>query len=130
MENRPAKEFGRRTPAIVPPDAAQPVKRSRHVALLLMGTLAVGGGAFAMMPRESCPSPPPTMGEPPPERDTSCARRTSSGTGYGRSSHFSFFGSDTSSRPSSATSSESGFGSVVRGGFGSFARALGFSGRS
>jgi hypothetical protein len=129
MEDRPAKEFGKRIPAVIPSDAAQPVKRSRHVALLVMGTLAVGGGAFAMMPREGCPPPPPTMGEPPPERDTSCARRSSSGTGFGRSTHFGFFSGDNSSRPSSSTSSESSFGSVVRGGFGSFARALGFSGR-
>ena len=34
------------------------MKRSGHVALLLMGTLAVGGGAYALMPRDNCERPP------------------------------------------------------------------------
>jgi hypothetical protein len=46
-ERTPPREFGKRRPAAVEP--AEPVKRSGHVALLLMGTLAVGGGAYALM---------------------------------------------------------------------------------
>ncbi len=30
------------------------MKRSSQVALLLMGTVAVGGGAYALMPSENC----------------------------------------------------------------------------
>jgi hypothetical protein len=37
----PTHEFGKRRPA--PPSAFPPPKRSSHVALLVMGTLAVGG---------------------------------------------------------------------------------------
>ena len=54
-------EFGKREPAPLPP--APGPKRSNHVALLVMGTLAVGGGAYAFMPRETCqPAPPPSPG--------------------------------------------------------------------
>jgi hypothetical protein len=49
MAEKPVTEFGKRRPVVVQPPAA-PVKRSRHVALLLAGTVAVGGGAYALMP--------------------------------------------------------------------------------
>ena len=39
-------EFGKREPT---PHSLAP-KRSSHVTLLVMGTLAVGGGAYALMP--------------------------------------------------------------------------------
>ena len=39
VEPRPNKEFGKRKPVATP--SAAPVKRSGHVGLLLMGTLAV-----------------------------------------------------------------------------------------
>jgi hypothetical protein len=129
-EPRPNREFGTRRPVATP--AAAPVKRSGHVGLLLMGTFAVGGGAYALMPDENCQPTPPGMAAPAiPQSSTGCASRESSGGGYSRSSsRFSFFGSDTSSgRSSAATSTDSGSGSVTRGGFGSFARAFGFSGR-
>jgi hypothetical protein len=128
-EPRPNREFGTRRPAATP--AAAPVKRSGHVGLLLMGTFAVGGGAYALMPGANCQPTPPGMAAPAiPQGSTGCASRGSFGSGYSRSSRFSFFGSDTSSgRSSSATSTDSGSGSVTRGGFGSFARAFGFSGR-
>ena len=129
-EPRPNREFGTRRPVATP--AAAPVKRSGHVGLLLMGTFAVGGGAYALMPDENCQPTPPGMAAPAiPQSSTGCASRGSSGGGYSRSSsRFSFFGSDTSSgRSSAATSTDSGSGSVTRGGFGSFARAFGFSGR-
>jgi hypothetical protein len=62
------------------------VKRSSHVALLLMGTLAVGGGPAAFIPRANCEPSQPNMATPP--------------------------------------AVQAGSGSVNRGGFGSFARAL------
>jgi hypothetical protein len=125
-------EFGKREPTPLPP--APGPKRSSHVALLVMGTLAVGGGAYALMPRESCqPVPPPSPGMAAPAMPTStaCTARTSSGSaggsgGSSRSSRLSFFGGD-SAAGSSATSVSSS-SSVTRGGFGSFAHGFGFGG--
>ncbi|HEY0910603.1 MAG TPA: hypothetical protein VGD75_10285 [Bradyrhizobium sp.] len=129
-QRRPNKEFGKRGP--IAPQPAVPPKRSHHVALLLMGTFAVGGGAYALMPRENCQPPSPGMAAPAvPQAGTDCAQRgsTSSG-GHGGSgsswSRTSFFSSDSSSssRASSGPSSDSGSSGVTRGGFGSFARAF------
>jgi hypothetical protein len=128
-ERQPTKEFGRRKPVTTPP--TPPVKRSGHVGLLMMGTLAVGGGAYALMPRETCQPTPPGLAAPAvPQSGSGCTPRGSSGGGYSRSStRLGFFDSDSSSgRSSSATSSDASSGSVARGGFGSFARAFGFSG--
>ena len=60
MADKPSKkEFGKRRPAAGPPPARPPVKRSGHVALLVMGTIAVGTTAYTLMPRQHCePSPP------------------------------------------------------------------------
>jgi hypothetical protein len=132
-ERRPTKDFGKRKPVATP--AAAPVKRSGHVGLLLMGTLAVGGGAYALMPGENCQPSAPGMAAPAtPQANAGCVSRGSSGgsgSGYSQSSHVGFYGGDnSSSRASSATSSDSVFGGVTRDGFGSFARAFGFSGRS
>jgi len=130
MDQRPSSgEFGKRRPA---PSAA-PVKRSRHVALLLMGTLAVGGGAYALMPRERCqPSPPGAVAPALPEAECGpSGSRGSSGSsgggGRGGSSSFSSSG-DSSGRSASAGASESGSGGVTRGGFGSFGHGFGGSG--
>jgi hypothetical protein len=130
MERRPNKEFGKRGP--IAPQPAVPPKRSSHVALLLMGTFAVGGGAYALMPRESCQPASPGMAAPAiPQTSANCSQRGSTWSGgHGGSggswSRSSFFSSDTSSssHASSATSSDSGSGGVTRGGFGSFARAF------
>ena len=133
MADKPrANEFGKRSPA--PSSAVPPPKRSNHVALLVMGTLAVGGGAYSLMPRESCQPallPSPGMAAPAmPATGTACMTRTSSGGGssggYNRSSRLSFFGGDSSGGSSSTSVSSSG--SVIRGGFGSFAHAFGFGG--
>jgi hypothetical protein len=130
MERRPNKEFGKRGP--IAPQPAVPAKRSGHVALLLMGIFAVGGGAYALMPRQSClPASPGMVAPAIPQTGTDCSQRgsTSSG-GHGGSgggwSRTSFFSSDSSSssHASSGTSSDSGSGGVTRGGFGSFARAF------
>jgi len=122
MANQPTREFGRRRPVAIP--AAQPVKRSGHVALLLMGTFAVGGGAYALMPGENCATDRPGMASGP-QPNAGCARGSASGGGHGwSSSRSSFWGGDASSRSPSSTSSDSASGGVTRGGFGAFARAF------
>jgi hypothetical protein len=115
--------FGKRQPTPLPP--APGPKRSNHVALLVMGTLAVGGGAFALMPGESCQPTPAGMAAPATPQAVACTSRGGSGGngGYSRSSRVGFFGNSGSSSPASETS-----GGVTRGGFGSFARAFGFGG--
>jgi hypothetical protein len=136
MDGKPnkefGKEFGKRKP--VATQTTAPVKRSHHVALLLMGTFAVGGGAYALMPGENCAPNRPGMAAPSGlQTSAECPPRgSSSGGGHGSSggswSRSNFFGGDSSSsHSSSGTSSDSG---VTRGGFGSFARAFGghFSG--
>jgi hypothetical protein len=122
----PSKEFGKRRPAPQPPPGPrEPVKRSGHVALLVMGTLAVGTTAYTLLPRQNCdPSPP---GAVPGQTSTTCSSHGSSGSGSSRwSSRSSFFSSDSASHSSSGTSSDAGSGGVSRGGFGSSAH--GFSG--
>jgi hypothetical protein len=133
MPDQPNKEFGTRRPPAVQSPAA-PVKRSSHVALLLMGTVAVGSGAYALMPSENCqPNRPGIAASPGQPND--CAPRSfssSSGggghgsSGSGWSSRTSFFGGDSSSGSSSSGSSSgsSDAGHVSRGGFGSFAHAF------
>jgi hypothetical protein len=138
MEGKPnkefGKEFGKRRPVAIQTTA--PVKRSHHVALLLMGTFAVGGGAYALMPGETCAPNRPGMAAPSGlQTGAECPPRgSSSGGGHGASGgswRSNFFGGDSSSDHSaSGASSESGSAGVTRGGFGSFARAFGahFSG--
>ena len=108
-------------------------KRSNHVALLVMGTLAVGGGAYALMPAGSCPPPQPSapgMAAPAVPQSSACTSRSSSygGSGSRSWSSFHFYGGDSSGRASSAGASDAASGGVTRGGFGSFARAFGFGG--
>jgi hypothetical protein len=118
-------DFGRRPTARLP-DAPQS-KRSGHVALLVMGTLAVGGGAYALMPGETCQPAAPGATPPgmaAPVTPTSCTTRTSSSGGGGGSSGYSrsrwsFFGGSSSSGSSSTGMAESS-SHVTRGGFGSF----------
>ncbi|MET3970472.1 MULTISPECIES: hypothetical protein [Bradyrhizobium] len=122
------KEFGKRRPAPVAPPSGPPVKRSGHVALLVMGTIAVGTTAYTLMPRQHCE---PSPGAVPGQTTTTCSSSSSSsggsdGSSSRWSSRSSFFSSDSSSHSSSGTSSDSGSSSVSRGGFGSFGH--GFSG--
>ncbi|MBR0719368.1 hypothetical protein [Bradyrhizobium liaoningense] len=128
-EKRPSKDFGKRRPAPLPPPSKEPVKRSGHVALLVMGTLAVGTTAYMLMPGQNCEPSSPGMAAPA-QSSTACSSRSSS-SGGGGSSHWSsrssYYSSDSSSHSSSG-SSDSGSGSVTRGGFGSFAHGFGFSG--
>jgi hypothetical protein len=124
MADKPSsKQFGKRRP--VPPTPREPVKRSGHVALLVMGTIAVGATAYTLMPRQHCE---PSPGALPGQTSTTCSSSSSSGGSGGSrwSSRSSFFSSDSSSHSSSGTSSDAGSSSVSRGGFGSFGH--GFSG--
>jgi hypothetical protein len=136
MESKPKREFGKRRPEVARTAAAHPVKRSRHVALLLMGTLAIGGGAFALMPGQNCEPKGGGMAAPPlPQSGVECPPRGSSGghgSSGGSSTRSNFYGGDTSSNRTSGASAESGSGEATRGGFGGFARAFAahFSGGS
>jgi hypothetical protein len=124
MEGQPPREFGRRGP--IAPQPAVPAKRTGHVALLLMGTVAVGGGAYALMPHRSCEPVLPGMAPAVTQQATNCGPGSSSGGGHGGwSSRLGFFSSGTGSdHASSGGSPDSGSGNVTRGGFGSFARAF------
>jgi hypothetical protein len=115
------KEFGKRRP--VPPLTTPPVKRSGHVALLVMGSLAVGGTALALIPRQSCVPPSPGLaGSALPAAEGACAQRSSGGNGGGGASRF--FSDSNSGRTAVANAESAG---VSRGGFGSVAHAFGFS---
>jgi hypothetical protein len=118
MAEKPVTQFGKRRPVAVQP--AAPAKRSSHVALLLAGTVAVGGGAYALMPGENCAPSQPGMAAP---ANAGCSPRSSS-SGGGGSSRYGFYSGDSiANKPASATSPSSS-GNVTRGGFGSFAHAF------
>jgi hypothetical protein len=125
MTSEPAKNFGKRGPVQPMHEEVPARKRSNHVALLLMGTMALGGGAYALMPSEHCdPNRPAIAGQ-----QQECRQRSSSssgghgysGGGSSSSSERSNFASNTSSSSSSDGSSSSGSSHVIRSGFGSFA---------
>jgi hypothetical protein len=128
MAGQPNKEFGRRHPAPTQPIQSAPVKRSSHVALLLMGALAVGGSAAAFIPRGNCEPNQPGIATPPGgQSGADCQSRGWSGHGGSSSGAWSrsnFFSSDSGSNHASSGTSDSGSGDASRGGFGSFARAL------
>jgi hypothetical protein len=123
MARPPTRDFGKRRPAVA--EAAPPVKRSRHVALLLMGTVAIGGGAYAVTSGRNCQPKSPGMAAPSsPQTGTECSSRGYS-SGGGSWTRHSFYGGDSASSSSaSSTASGSGSASVTRGGFGSFAHAF------
>jgi hypothetical protein len=127
MADKSDKDFGKRKPVSVPASprpASPPAKRSGHVALLLMGTFAVGSAAYTLMPNRSCePSPNAASSS-----NTECSSRSSSSSSGGGSSRSSYYSSDSSSSHSSSGTSDSGSHSAQRGGFGSFGHAVGFSG--
>jgi hypothetical protein len=130
------KDFGKRKPVSVPvaPRPGLPAKRSGHVALLLMGTFAVGSAAYALMPRNNCERSPDVPSPSLLQSNTECPPRGSSsgsshgGSGGGSSSRTSYYSSDSSSSHSSSATHDSSSSGVQRGGFGSFAHAFGFSG--
>jgi hypothetical protein len=125
MTSEPAKNFGKRRPVQPMPEEASPRKRSNHVALLLMGTMALGGGAYALMPSEHCdPNRAAIAGQ-----QQECQQRSSSsssgGHGYSGGSSSSSgrnnFASTGSSSSSGYDGSSSSSSHVTHGGFGSFA---------
>ena len=138
MGDKPVQDFGKRNKVSVPASPRPmppPSKRSGHVALLLMGTLAVGTTAYALMPSRNCEQPTNTYAGSPTQKPAECSSRSSSsssgGSGGGSSGRSSYYSSDSSSSSSSShSSSDSGSGShsAQRGGFGSFGHAVGFSG--
>ncbi len=138
MDSKSDKDFGKRKPVSVPvtPRPAPAAKRSGHVALLLMGTFAVGSAAYALMPSQNCERPPnapqPSLlqsnsAECPPRSSSSSSSHGGSG---GSSSRSSYYSSDSSSSHSSSGTSDSSSHAVARGGFGAFAHSFGshFSG--
>jgi hypothetical protein len=121
MADAPKPDFGKRRQVSVPRSPMPPAKRSNHVALLVMGTLAVGGTAYALMPRECAPAQP---GAPGVSTPAECPpRSSSSGSGGGSSRYGYYSGGSSSSTPSGTT--DGGSGSVKRGGFGAFASSFG-----
>ena len=135
MADKPDKDFGKRKPVSVPAaprPASPPAKRSGHVALLLMGTVAVGTAAYTLMPNRNC-EPSPNAASPSLQQgSTECSSRSSSSGGHsssgGGSSRSSYYSSDSSSSHSSSGTSDSGSHSAQRGGFGAFGHAVGISG--
>jgi len=113
------REFGKRKP--LTPPTTPPVKRSGHVALLLMGSLAVGGTGYAMMSHRSCGPADPAV----PHSNANCSSRGSSGGGGSSGAHF--FGGSGSSGASSTAGAESS-GGVARGGFGASGHGFGAGG--
>jgi hypothetical protein len=121
MSNKPITQFGRREAALAVQQAG-PSKRSGRVALLLAGTFAVGGGAYALMPSENCAPNQPGMAAP---ANAGCSPRSSSSGGGGSSRYGLYGGDSTANKAASSTSpSSSSSGNVTRGGFGSFAHAF------
>src|SRR3954470_20085773 len=99
MAEKPVTQFGERKPVTVRP--AAPTKRSSHVALLLAGTVAVGGGAYALMPGENCAPSQPGMAAP----STGCSPRGSSSSGGGGSSRYGFTSGDSAANKSASGTS-------------------------
>jgi hypothetical protein len=134
MANKSDQDFGKRKPVSVPASprpAPPPAKRSGHVALLLMGTFAVGSAAYALMPNRNCEPSPNAASSSLQQNNANCSSRSSSSSGGssgGGSSRSSYYSSDSSSSHSSSGTSDSGSHSAQRGGFGSFGHAVGFSG--
>lgn len=121
MAEQAKQEFGKRRQVSVPPSPMPPAKRSNHVALLVMGTLAVGGTAYALMPRECAPAQPGTT--PGLSTPSECPPRgLSSGSGGGSSRYSYYSGGSSSQTPATITDASSG--GVKRGGFGAFAHSF------
>jgi hypothetical protein len=126
----PSQQFGKhRLPPLEP---SPPAKRSGHVALLVMGTLAVGGTAYALMPHDNCDPRQPGVAAPAapgqPQQTAACQTRRSSSSGshwYG-SSRNGLYGNGTPSghSPTGAALFGSSGGSVARGGFGGFGHSI------
>lgn len=107
------------------------MKRSSQVMLLLMGTAAVGGTAYSMMPNENCSADRPAISSTGAPQANDCARRSGSSSSSGGGHRSSSGGSSSSSNQglfnntaSSSNSAVHDSGHVTRGGFGSFAHSF------
>jgi hypothetical protein len=121
MADAPKPDFGKRGRISVPSSPQKPpAKRSHEVVLLVMGTIAVGSTAYALMPRECTPPQPGAAGVSSPGE---CQpRSSSSGSGGGSSRYGYYSGGSSGSTPSGTT--DAGSGGVKRGGFGAFAHGF------
>jgi hypothetical protein len=127
MAQVPDHEFGKRRLQDMQQSTA--TKRSNHIVLLLMGTFALGGGAYALMPSETCEMNQPGMAASSGQTSPCQSRSSSSshgGSGGGSSTRSNFASADASSGYSSGSSSSDGSTNnhVTRGGFGSFAHSF------
>ena len=125
MADKPLSQFERRSQGSAPPSRPQPAKRSHEVVLLLMGTIAVGSTAYALMPRECTSAAPGTT--PGVSAPSECPPRGSSSSSHGGSgggsSRYSYYSGGSSSQTPAATTDASSSG-VKRGGFGAFAHSF------
>jgi hypothetical protein len=123
MAQVPDHEFGKRRLQDMQQSTA--TKRSNHIVLLLMGTVALGGGAYALMPSENCETNQPGMAASSGQTSACQSRSSSSsshgGSGGGSSARSNFASADASS---ASSSSDGGANHVTRGGFGSFAHSF------
>jgi hypothetical protein len=124
MADKPPSQFERRSQHAPAPSSRLPPpgKRSNHVALLVMGTLAVGGTAYALMPRECAPAAPGTT--PGLSTAAECPPRGSSSSHGGSGSSRYGYSSAGSSGATPAATTDAGSGGVKRGGFGAFAHSF------
>ncbi len=123
MTSEHAKDFGKRKTTQPVYEEPSSRKRSSQIALLLMGTMAVGGGAYALMPNEKCDPNRPTIDQPGCRQSSSSS--SSGGHYYGGSSGSSSNSSSSRANFTSSTSSSSSVAgksssTVARNGFGSF----------
>ncbi len=122
MTSERAKDFGKRKTTQPVYEEPSSRKRSSQIALLLMGTMAVGGGAYALMPSEKCDPNRPTIDQPGCRQSSSSS--SSGGHYYGGSSGSSSSSSSSRTNFTSMSSSSSSAGksssTVARNGFGSF----------
>jgi hypothetical protein len=120
MADKTKPDFGKRRQVSVSPSRQPPpAKRSNHVALLVMGTMAVGGTAYALMPRECTPAAPgatPGLSTP-----SECPPR---GSSHGGSSRYSYYSGGSSGSTPAAATTDANSGGVRRGGFGAFAHSF------
>jgi hypothetical protein len=90
------------------------MKRSAHIALVVMSAATVGGFAYSMMPRETCA---PQNGAATGAGQRPCGSSRWSGGHYGGG--FSLFGSsDSSGSNSTAAGPGRAMAGAERGGFG------------
>ncbi|MCW5704610.1 MAG: hypothetical protein AB7I42_28460 [Bradyrhizobium sp.] len=123
MTKKPPTEFGRRRPSVpASPTQGSPSKRSHEVVLLVMGTIAVGSAAYALMPRQCTPAEPGTI--PTVSSPSECPPRGSSSSSHGSYGNRYGYSSGRSSGSTAANTTDASSGGVRRGGFGVSARSF------